>query len=89
MGNCCCPPEAERLSDHDGAAFRPAPSNGAPTPKDDEARRMAAARAEQRQQNFEVSPYGRAAYKGERDLKAPPKGAPSGGTNDNARDWLS
>lgn len=85
---CCCPPRADDSNgyEQDRTQFRPAASSQPNTPLDDEARRMAAERAEQRQKKFETSAVGRAAYKSEKEAKAP---ARTGGDNSTAKDWLS
>jgi len=62
------------------------------TQQDAEARAIAAERAAQRQQQFENSAVGRAAYTAVKDVKNPkstPMHGSRGGGGVDARDWMS
>ncbi|KAG2428585.1 hypothetical protein HYH02_014287 [Chlamydomonas schloesseri] len=92
MGNCCC---GESSADKGysnftgGGATGGARTGGGPeTERDREARLLAAERAAARQQQFETSAVGKAAYKSVQEVKDARKGGGGGNTGQpTAADW--
>eukprot|EP00195_Chlamydomonas_chlamydogama_P008756 CAMPEP_0202897190 /NCGR_PEP_ID=MMETSP1392-20130828/6020_1 /ASSEMBLY_ACC=CAM_ASM_000868 /TAXON_ID=225041 /ORGANISM="Chlamydomonas chlamydogama, Strain SAG 11-48b" /LENGTH=99 /DNA_ID=CAMNT_0049582769 /DNA_START=8 /DNA_END=307 /DNA_ORIENTATION=- len=99
MGNCCGGSETRHETTGQYQTFRGTGTTvggaggggggggGPVTQKDMDARALAAEKAAQRQQQFEQSAVGRAAYTAVKDAKKPVT-SPGGGA-DTSRDWMS